>query len=256
MSDWLHDLPWTALVMFGFTYLLAAAIHAGVAVLAAASGQSRFRRFLPACWRRSGLSLACSSPSPRRRSGAAVIGPARRQPRSQRIRSVMVLASSFGSEPETRLRGLVRAYIEEAASVEWPMMARQAASLKATPRQALQFVLSLTTAGPGQQTAQREIASALQTALDARRQRIIVSRAEVNLVKWFCLYPQAVCVLLAIAFVHCDNRPASAVATGLYATGIAASVLLIAAHDRPFTGQLSVTPEPLLQIMPDAPTDR
>jgi hypothetical protein len=72
----------------------------------------------------------------------------------------------------------------------------------------------------------------------------------------FCLYLQAVCVLLAIAFVHCDNRPASAVATGLDATGIAASVLLIAAHDRPFTGQLSVTPEPLLQIMPDAPTDR
>src|SRR5260370_10283387 len=37
MSDWLHNLPvpWMALVVFGFTYLLAAAIHAGVAVLAA-----------------------------------------------------------------------------------------------------------------------------------------------------------------------------------------------------------------------------
>jgi hypothetical protein len=92
--------------------------------------------------------------------------------------------------------------------------------------------------------------------VDARRQRIIVSRAEVNLVKWFCLYLQAVCALLAIAFVHSDNRLASAVAMGLYATGIAASVLLIAAHDRPFTGQLAVAPEPLLQIMPDAPTDR
>jgi hypothetical protein len=42
----------------------------------------------------------------------------------------------------------------------------------------------------------------------------------------------------------------------LYATGIAASVLLIAAHDRPFTGQISISPEPLLQIMPDAPADR
>jgi hypothetical protein len=27
-------------------------------------------------------------------------------------------------------------------------------------------------------------------------------------------------------------------------------VLLIAAHDRPFTGQISIGPEPLLQIMP------
>jgi hypothetical protein len=38
---------------------------------------------------------------------------------------------------------------------------------------------------------------------------------------------------------------------GLFATGVAASVLLIAAHDRPFIGQLSVSPEPLLQVMPD-----
>jgi len=34
------------------------------------------------------------------------------------------------------------------------------------------------------------------------------------------------------------------------ATGVAASVLLIAAHDRPFIGQISIGPEPLLQIMP------
>ncbi len=171
----------------------------------------------------------------------------------------MVFASAFPSEPETKLRSLVRTYVEEAATVEWPMMARQTASLKASPRSladALQFVLSLTPAGPGQETAQREIVSALETALDARRQRIIVSRAEVNFVKWFCLYLQAVCALLAIAFVHSDNRLASAVAMGLYATGIAASVLLIAAHDRPFTGQISISPEPLLQIMPDAPADR
>jgi hypothetical protein len=29
-------------------------------------------------------------------------------------------------------------------------------------------------------------------------------------------------------------------------------VLLILAHDRPFTGEISFTPEPLLQVMPEA----
>jgi hypothetical protein len=43
---------------------------------------------------------------------------------------------------------------------------------------------------------------------------------------------------------------------GLFATGVAASVLLIVAHDRPFTGQISIGPEPLLQIMPGEPTSR
>ena len=35
---------------------------------------------------------------------------------------------------------------------------------------------------------------------------------------------------------------------GIFATGIAVSVLLIAAHYRPFTGQISVGPNPLLQL--------
>ena len=35
-------------------------------------------------------------------------------------------------------------------------------------------------------------------------------------------------------------------------TGVAASVLLIASHDRPFTGEISVGPDPLLQVMPEA----
>ncbi len=262
MSDWLHNLPvpWMALVVFGFTYLLAAAIHAGVAVLARGERTKRLTAISPGMLAPLGIIFglfvaftAAQVWSDNDRAGAAVTREA------SALRSVMVLAGSFAGEPETRLRSLVRAYIEEAANVEWPMMARQTASLKATPRplaEALQLVLSVTTTGPGQETAQREIANAIETALDARRQRIIVSRAEVNPVKWFCLLLQAVCALLAIGLVHCDNRGASAVAMGLYATGVAASVLLIAAHDRPFTGQLAVTPEPLLQIMPDAPTDR
>src|SRR5215207_6005912 len=139
------------------------------------------------------------------------------------------------------------------------MMARQAASLKAGPpalAEALQLVVSLTAQGPGQQTAQREIITALGSALDARRQRIIVSQSEVNAVKWWCLYLQAICELLVIALLHCDNRLGSGIAMGLFATGVATSVLLIATHDRPFTGQISIGPEPLLQIMPGGPVSR
>jgi positive regulator of sigma E activity len=118
---------------------------------------------------------------------------------------------------------------------------------------ALQFVLSLAADGPGQQTAQHEIINAVERALEARRQRIIISLAEVDLVKWVCLYLQAMSVLLAIAIVHHEDRGASLIALALFATGVAASVLLIAAHDRPFIGQLSVKPDLLQQIMPGAP---
>jgi hypothetical protein len=96
------------------------------------------------------------------------------------------------------------------------------------------------------------IATALETALDARRQRIIISESQVNLLKWACLFMQAVCALVAIAMVHSDNRLASIIAMGIFATGVAASILLILAHDRPFTGEISIKPDPLLQVMPEA----
>jgi hypothetical protein len=57
--------------------------------------------------------------------------------------------------------------------------------------------------------------------------------------------------LIAIALVHSDDRLASGLASGLFAVGVAASLLLILAHDRPFIGQMSVGPNLLLQVMPD-----
>ena len=51
------------------------------------------------------------------------------------------------------------------------------------------------------------------------------------------------CTLVAIAMVHSDNRLASAIALSLFATGIALSLLLIAAYSRPFTGEISVRPD-------------
>ena len=99
-----------------------------------------------------------------------------------------------------------------------------------------------------------EIATALETVLDARRQRIIISQSQVNLLKWSILFMQAVCALVAIAMVHSDNRFASIIAMGIFATGVAASMLLILAHDRPFTGEISIRPDALLQVMPEIGT--
>ena len=134
------------------------------------------------------------------------------------------------------------------------MMAQHAARPRITPAplaEALQLALSLTPQSRGQETAQREIATALENALDARRQRIIVSASQVNLIKWSCLFVQAICILVAIGMMHSDNRRTAAIAMGIFATGVAVSVLLIASHNRPFTGEISVGPEPLLQVLPE-----
>jgi hypothetical protein len=149
---------------------------------------------------------------------------------------------------QARLRDLIHRHVEEAVTREWPMMANQTATLSIAPialAEALQSTLNASPTGQGQQIAQREITAQLEAAADARRQRILISRSQVNATKWSCLLVQAVCALLLIALVHHDNR----LAMGIFATGLAASFLLIAAHDRPFVGELAIGPAPLLQVM-------
>ena len=135
-------------------------------------------------------------------------------------------------------------------------MAQQRATLTIVPTplaEALRTTLTLNSHGDGQVAAQRELVTALESALDARRQRILVSRSEVNWVKWVALIIQAICTLTAIAMVHSDNRVTAGLAMGLFSTAVAVCILLIAAHDRPFTGQLSVGPGALLQVQPESP---
>ncbi len=56
---------------------------------------------------------------------------------------------------------------------------------------------------------------------------------------------------IAIALVHSDDRLAAAITLGIFATGVATSLLLITAFDRPFVCELAVSPRPLLEVMPD-----
>jgi len=75
--------------------------------------------------------------------------------------------------------------------------------------------------------AQREIVSALQTALDARRQRIIISRSAINWVKWTVVIMLAALIEVTIGIVHSDNRAMAAIAMTIFALGVAACLVLI-----------------------------
>jgi multisubunit Na+/H+ antiporter MnhC subunit len=83
-----------------------------------------------------------------------------------------------------------------------------------------------------------------------RRQRIVISQSTIGSVKWAGLLLQALVTLIAIAMVHCDNRLRCAIALTLFSTAVVLSVLLIAAYNEPFMGQISVGPELLQQVIP------
>ena len=256
MSDWLHNLPvaWMALLVFTVMYLVAGIICWLVLALAVGERARAFKSLsgglLPPLGIIFGLLVsfvAIQVWADNERASAAVNREA------SSLRAVVLLAASFPGESEARLRALIHRQIEDAVTQEWPAMKRRGATLTMIPTplaEALGLALRLTTHGDGQVTAQREIVNSLQAALEARRQRILISQSSLNWVKSAGILLQAICTLFAIAMVHSDNRLTAALAVGLFATAAAVCIVMIVAHNRPFTGEISVRPDVLLQVEP------
>jgi len=254
VGDWLLDLPvlWMAAVVFAATYLFAVGIHWMVTRLAVNGQAAAFKGVSPGMLPPLGILfallvgfIAVEVWGNYDKAKAAIASEA------SALRAVAILAGDFPGDQKARIHALLNQHIEEAINKEWPAMARQRATLSTSVAliEALYFTLSLKPADDSQRTAQLEIVKALETAMDARRQRIVVSQSAVGSVKWAGILLQGLLTLIAIAMVHSDNRPACAIALALFATGIALSLLMIAAYSRPFTGEISAGPDLLRQVM-------
>ena len=261
MGDWLLNLPipWMTLVIFAAAYIVAACVYLVVVRLAVSDrGRRAFKAFspgmLPVLGTIFALLVAFVAVQVWNDFDKAKLAVATE---ASALRAVVVLSENLPTEQRTRLRTLINHHIEEAVNREWPAMAHEhltLSSLSTNLVEALQLTVSLKPQDESQRTAQREIVSAVRTALIARRQRIIISQSEVGPVKWAAILLQGLCTLIAIAIVHSDNRLTCAIAAALFATGIALSSLMIAAYSRPFTGEISVGPELLQEVVPSDTT--
>ncbi len=258
MSDWLLNLPilWMGVIILGAIYTVTAGLYVLISALARGERARAFKAISPGMLPPLAIIFAllvgfqaAQVWSDADRASTAINREA------SALRAVVLLAAGFPGEPETHVRDLVRRYIQDVVEHEWPAMARRNATLTIAPARlvdALRLAFSLTPRSEGQVIAQREMIASLQTALEARRQRIILSRSSINWVKWTVLLVQAGLTLITIAMIHSDNRAANRIIMTIFATGVAVAVVLIASHSRPFSGEVSVQPGVLLQVMPEA----
>src|SRR5215475_2132865 len=103
------------------------------------------------------------------------------------LRAVILLAGTLPQEEKTRINALINRHIEIAVYQEWPEMAHQRATLSPLPTAligVLHDALAIKPTDASERSAQPELVRALQTALDARRQRIVISESAVGSVKW------------------------------------------------------------------------
>ena len=260
MREWLIELPlfWLGFTIFLATFLVAALVYCSVVRLArnetnAVAFKAVSPGMLPPLGIIFGLLIGFTAAqvwSDFDRAKLAVANEA------SGLRSVLLLATAFPPEQASRLRTLVSRHIEHAINEEWHVMAEHHATFAMRPTmlmEALQATLTLKPVDDGQRAAQREILASLEKALEARRQRLVLSGSAVSGIKWGGLLLQALITLIAIAMVHSGNRRTCAIALVLFASGIALSVLMIAAYSQPFTGELSVSPELLEHVLETIP---
>jgi hypothetical protein len=255
VADWFLNLPvsWMALTVFVATFLIAGGVYLVVTRLAETEWARAFKAVSPGVLPVLGVLFALLvgfiavevwNTFDRAKTAVATEASA--------LRAAVLLARNFPEEQRTRIDAPINRHVEVAVQQEWSEMAHQQATLSPLPThllEALHNAFALKPADDSQQAAKPEMIRALRTALDARRQRIVISESSVGAVKWLAILFQAFCTLVAIAMVHADNRRACAITVTLFATGAALSMLLIAAYSRPFTGEISVTPELLKQVI-------
>ena len=256
MPDWLHGLSvfWLAALVFGIGALVTAAIYAVVMSLSTGERGRAFASISPGMLPPMGIIfallvgfLAAQVWTSGEHAATAVSQEA------SSLRAVVLLSSEFPGEPETRMRGLVHRYIEDTVTKEWPQMAERGVTLSVVPQPLAELqatAVGLRPDSPGQSIAQQEIVRSLEAALDARRQRIIVSQSSVNGAKWGAVASLAILTLFAIAFVHSGNRRSAAIALTLFAAAASAAIVMIAVQERPFAGHFAVSPTPLEQVQP------
>ena len=254
MIDLVEGLPtgWLIVVMFTGTCLVTIAIFFGVMRLAAGPHAAAVAGVSPGLLSPMGLVFGLIV-------GFLVAGlwndisdardAVNREASSLRSAELVVAATFPGQT--SRMDALIRRHIHEAATKEWPAMANQRADLTIVPAalaQALHLALSLQPSGASQATGQRELVSALEDALDARRERVIVSRASVSWVRWLAVIALAALTLAAIACVHSGNRRTAAIAMAIFGGAVAVTLVLIASQARPFSGEFGINPDVLLQV--------
>src|SRR4051812_45972506 len=240
--DWLLDLPIAAMaaVILAISFAVAGATYVVITRLAVGERARTFKAISPGMLPPLAIVfallvgfLAAQDWNDADRASTAVSREA------SALRAVVLLAGAFPGETETRVRSLVRLYIHDAVTIEWPAMAGHAATLTLAPprlAEALRLVLTLSPQGDGQVAAQREMIASLQTALDARRQRIILSRSSIDWVKWTVLLVQAGVTPLTVGVVHSEKRAAHRSNITVFSTRGRVARVLIASPRHPFRG--------------------
>ena len=166
------------------------------------------------------------------------------------LTSLYDLLSSSGL-PALPIDHGIRTYVSAVVEKEWPAMARGEAAPEADSAQdrLLDAVADLE-AEPNSSPAITRVM--LDTALkirDARYERLLLSADYSEGFKWMSVLVIALVGQISVAVVHLERARPHIAAMVIFTSGIVIVLGLIASHQFPFSSALSVSPEPIAEVL-------
>jgi hypothetical protein len=164
----------------------------------------------------------------------------------------VLLTEVLPADVRSEIRSDIDRYLQFVETEDWPSMLAGRASLRQLPEglpDALKALLTFVPEQPGQRVAQDHAARAIERALQARRDRIVLSQTAIAPAQWTVIFVLDGLILLTIAMLHVGRHVTTVVNLFIFSTAIAACVVLLIINDRPFSaGGHTVLPTSLREV--------
>lgn len=254
LLDWLHKLDLTvmAVVVYGFWFFVMALIGVIVALRARGPRLDAYRRIsqnllgtLMASFALYTALLINSIWRDRSDAQHIVMQEARA------IEQSILLSRHLSMPDRSDLEVLLRDYVQVVVLREWPILDEAQALPFAVPelRQAMEWVLALKPASPEDGFLRGQLVAEIGRVEQSRTRRIAIADQEISIVVWITLILSAIIVGTAVAMVHVENKRTEALTLSLLAILIGSAFWVLLAHDQPFVGTVSVSPQPLISAV-------
>jgi hypothetical protein len=168
------------------------------------------------------------------------------------IRGAILLSEVLPTELRTTIRSDIKQYLQFVDAEDWPAMLEGRNNLQRPPPglpEALTTLLSFDPQHAGQRVAQQDIAHAIEGALQARRNRILLSEAGISPPQWIVIIVLDALILLTIAMLHVGRHATTAINLFVFSTAVAACLIILMINDRPFnSGGVMIERRPLHEV--------
>jgi len=161
------------------------------------------------------------------------------------IATMYRVAHAFPTPIERKIKGELHEYSEVVISQEWPAMANGGESTRAEEiiSELYETMDSVEPSTVHESDVYMEMTAQLNEFSAERRERLLASRDGLPDVLWMVLYFGAFTTIAFTYFFGPENYTAQALMVAMLSATIGMVLFLIAAIDRPFTGDLKVQPE-------------